>query len=204
MPKRFIGLSLLLLFISAVSADELPQSCQQDCVATFGLLAGESPTGVKAYSNCSSDCVFPKPNFHNGVYTGIKWQCVEYARRWLLINKGVVYGDVDIAADIWDVTKVHTPDKAKTYSLEAIVNGTANAELKHGDLLIYGDEFLGTGHVAVVLEVNQETQMITVGEQNFNNDIWREKSARNIPYIINDDALWLLDAYLIGWKRVLN
>ncbi|CAF4700398.1 unnamed protein product, partial [Rotaria magnacalcarata] len=31
----------------------------------------------------------------------MKWQCVEYARRWLLIRKGCMFGRVHAALDIW-------------------------------------------------------------------------------------------------------
>jgi len=180
----------------------LPQACVQECVTTFGKVTGESPSGVTAYSNCKSECVNPEPNFKDGVYTGIKWQCVEYARRWLLTNKDVVYGDVDIAADIWDLQSVHSPDKDSTYPFVSILNGAENASLQRGDLLIYAAAFLGTGHVAVILAVDEAQQKVIVGEQNFANKIWQEKSAREVEYIIRDQQLWLLDPYLIGWKRV--
>ena len=85
-----------------VVADAIPTACKVDCKSEYGSVLGKSPAGVEAYSNCNSTCVIFEPNHHEQIYTGIKWQCVEYARRWLLHEYGVVYGDVDIAADIWD------------------------------------------------------------------------------------------------------
>ena len=39
--------------------------------------------------------------------TGMKYQCVEFARRALLVLFGVVFGDVMGAVDIWRLTSVH-------------------------------------------------------------------------------------------------
>lgn len=205
--KKIIGLLLFTLAIYQVAGADnqsLPAACTQACISSFGEEVGVSPSGVAAFSNCNSQCVHPEPNFVEGVFTGIKWQCVEYARRWLLLNEKVVYGDVDIAADIWALQRVHTPDKEKTYAFSSILNGSPNADLQRGDLLIYASAFLGTGHVAVVLSVNEKEKKIIVGEQNYTNQIWQQESAREIEYVIKDQQLWLLDSYLIGWKRIIR
>ena len=84
---RFLTLSILLLSSNLTQnlyAESMPEQCNTDCETQYGLELGKSPAGIPAYSNCSADCVIFEPNHHQGVYTGIKWQCVEYARRWLL------------------------------------------------------------------------------------------------------------------------
>ena len=86
---------------SAESSKKIPFQCITNCETNYGVVLGQSPAGVPAYSNCNAECVIFEPNHLNDIYTGIKWQCVEYARRWLLQERGVVFGDVDIAADIW-------------------------------------------------------------------------------------------------------
>ncbi|CUF79015.1 D-alanyl-glycyl endopeptidase-like protein, putative [Bodo saltans] len=35
------------------------------------------------------------------IYTGMRWQCVEYARRFLIVRNATTFGDVDGAEDIW-------------------------------------------------------------------------------------------------------
>ncbi len=180
----------------------LPIQCRQDCAVEFGRVVGESASGVRAYSNCNNTCVHPEPYFVSQIFTGIKWQCVEYARRWLLKNEGVVYGDVDIAADIWSIEFVHSSDKQQHYDFMGIVNGSDGSFLQRGDLLIYSREFYGTGHVAVVLRVDLEKQLVYVGEQNFKNKNWDKNYARAIPYIMRNNATWLLDSYIVGWKRI--
>jgi len=192
----------------AFSADKpLPDACKTDCKSGYGVVLGMGLGKVPAYSNCSAACVVPVPNFYpnkkDGTYTGIKWQCVEYARRWLLINKGVVYGDVDIAADIWNLKFVtRIKDKAKL-KFESYTNGDSNAP-QIGDLLIYAKAYLKTGHVAVISNIDKKSQSIDVVEQNFNNTKWKGHIARSIPYVKRKNQVWILDPYIIGWKRATN
>lgn len=202
--KLVLTLSIILLvhLSSATNAEPLPALCAEECVVEFGSLVGTSFSKVNAYSNCNNRCVNPTPNFTAKVYTGIKWQCVEFARRWLLVNEGVVYGDVDIAADIWNLDYVYTPDEQKRFTFQEIVNGSSHKKPQRGDLLIYSSAFYGTGHVAVVLQVDIDKQQVLVGEQNYHNQVWQHEYARAIPYIVRDNSVWLLDPYLIGWKRV--
>lgn len=181
----------------------LPAACTTQCVAPFGEVLGIGSGNVPAYSNCNAGCVFISPNKKDGTYTGIKWQCVEYARRWLLVNKGVVYGDVDIAADIWAldfVTRVKDNVKLK---LSTYPNGNKD-QPEVGDLLIYAKAYLKTGHVAVISKIDSKSHTVQVLEQNFKNTKWADGYARSIPFIKQDNKYWLLDSYLLGWKRVTS
>jgi hypothetical protein len=181
----------------------LPAACTNQCKSTYGEVLGVGLGNVPAYSNCNAGCVVFSPNKVNGTYTGIKWQCVEYARRWLLINKGVVYGDVDIAADIWGLNFVtRIKDKAK---LKMLTYTNGNEKMPEvGDLLVYAQAYLKTGHVAVISKVDSQSHTVQVIEENFNNTKWPKDYARSIPYVRHDNKIWLLDAYLLGWKHVTN
>lgn len=213
LDNRVRGWILSSLFISLLSitnvladhqlqsVDKIPQQCSTNCETSYGNILGKSPAGVLAYSNCNSDCVIFEPNYLHKVYTGIKWQCVEYARRWLLNEQGVVFGDVDIAADIWAIAEVNNPHSTESLKFYSIVNGAANLP-QRGDLLIYGKQYLDTGHVAVVVSINEKRNTIQVAEQNYANTKWQQNYAREIAYISVDNRIWLLDSYLIGWKRV--
>jgi len=206
---RFVLITLLSFAAyvpNSFSEDKgLPAACSSQCKSGYGEVLGMGLGKVPAYSNCNAECVVFSPNFYpnkkNGTYTGIKWQCVEYARRWLLINKGVVYGDVDIAADIWGLDFVtRVKDKAK-FKMQSFPNGDAT-QPQIGDLLIYAKAYLKTGHVAVISNIDSKAQTIEVIEQNFNNTKWNGNHARSIPYVKRNNQYWLLDAYLLGWKRV--
>jgi CHAP domain len=205
--RNLLFIILLAPAVNIACADnannEIPVACQTGCKSPYGKVLGKSPRGIEAYSNCQSGCVIFEPNKWNGTYTGIKWQCVEYARRWLLINTGAVYGDVDIAADIWDRIDYLTDVKTKKLiPLEAHLNGSTQAP-QVGDLLIYAKAFNATGHVAVVTGMDVNNGLVEVSEQNFSNESWPDDYARKIMFIKKDENYWLLDGYLLGWKHAV-
>ncbi len=203
------NLLLIVLLVPAFNSTfagtlvpELPVACQTGCISPYGKMLGKSPRGIEAYSNCQSGCVIFEPNKWKGTYTGIKWQCVEYARRWLLVNTGAVYGDVDIAADIWDkIDHLTTVNSGKSIPLESRLNGSTQPP-EVGDLLIYAKAFNGTGHVAVITGIDINNGLAEVSEQNYNNEPWPDDYARKITLIKRDGHYWLLDGYLLGWKHV--
>lgn len=184
--------------------EKLPSKCKSDCVSPYGKVTGVSKRGIKAYSNCNSKCVIYEPNKLNGTYTGIKWQCVEYARRWLLANRNAVYGDVDIASDIWgEINHLTDVSTNKKILLKSYLNGSYTPP-KIGDLLIYAKAFNGTGHVAVIVDVDYKNNYIYIAEQNYSNKLWTKNYSRKINLINKDGKYWLLDSYLLGWKHITN
>ena len=57
--------------------------------------------GVWTYSNGLEDeCKLDELNYNNGYFTGIKWQCVEYARRYIQSVFGVTFSQVESAYEI--------------------------------------------------------------------------------------------------------
>ncbi len=176
-----------------------PAHCQEKCISPYGIKLGATEGGVEAYSNCQSKCVYTRPSMVGSDFAGIEWQCVEFARRWLIKEKGLTFGSIDVAADLW--SKVNYLEKLKTkerVQLHPVLNGAAGPP-SPGDLLVYGRDYLETGHVAVVLRVSHKRQLIYVGEENFANAPWPGSFSRKIPYVKHGKEVWLLDRYLLGW-----
>ncbi len=131
---------------------------------SFGSNLGEF-NGVAAYSNGNTSYVCPWEkdpsckNYVNGEYTGIKWQCVEYVRRYYL----VVYG-MNLYVGYMDAKDFY--DNVSTMGLESYSNG-GSISPQVGDILVSdgGD----TGHVAIVQSVSDE-EVCTI-QQNWSNDI---------------------------------
>lgn len=193
----------ILVTLLAACAGKNAQRCHSNCMQPYGTVLGES-SEVKAYSNCQPECVSSDSSTVDGTYTGIKWQCVEYARRWLLVNRGAVYGDVETASDIWrEIDHLTHVASKKKIPLESFLNGSPQAP-GVGDLLIYASALYNTGHVAVITRVDYEKGVIEVGEQNYKNDVWPDDYARAIKFIKNGDNYWLLDGYLLGWKQIVD
>ncbi|KAF0692952.1 Aste57867_15998 [Aphanomyces stellatus] len=116
-------------------------------------------------------------NFLDGVCTGMKWQCVEYARRYWMINKGIVLPSLSWAAHIWD--RVTHASRRGDFAIVPLLKfpnfGTEIPAV--GDLLVYkSTPNQWVGHVAVVVDVVTKqggTLHVRVAEQNqHNNKLW--------------------------------
>ena len=205
--RKLVGHFFALLLIAACGVAAaatdtvtLPQNCIESCVTPYGNVLGVTQEGLKSFSNCQGKCVVFDPNHENETYTGIKWQCVEFARRWLIHNRGLTFGDVDVAADIWGMSAFTRLSDQSQVPVETFSNGSKTLP-RRGDLLIYAKEYLATGHAAVVLEVDQKKGRVRVAEQNFKNQKWPGSYARSIDLVYKNGQYWVLDAYLLGWKR---
>lgn len=134
----------------------------------------------------------------------IRVQCVEYIRSWLRKEKGMVYGDVEIATDIWDrINYYRRVSDGHLISVASIPNGSRQPP-KIGDLVIYCKEFLGIGHVAVISEIDLERNVIGVCEYDYGIQHRHPEQRRYISLISFSGCFWILDAYVIGWKQIQN
>ena len=199
-----IILSICLMFVGYAKAEGKPDACHNNCVNSYGKILGETTNKVVAYSNCNNQCVDYTINKVNHVFTGIKWQCVEFVRRWLFINKGLVFDSVNTAADMWQKTNVY---KEVGFEDEVQVESYKNGSKKipeRGSLLIYNRALFSTGHVAVVVSIDKVNNIIYVAEQNYENKRWLSNYSRTISYDKKGDGYWLHDDFLIGWKSIKN
>lgn len=180
--------------------------------APFGSVIGIAPGNVPVYSSdyaSASDDELPTRqayrSYIDDVYMGHKWQCVEFARRWLYLNKGYVFDDIAMAYDIFRLTSVHRIEDKLRLPLKSFRNGSLRLP-EPGCLLIWaeGGEFETTGHVAIVTEVADH--YVRVAEQNVGDRIWsegrnysREIGAEKTP----EGHYWLEcsfgNAEILGW-----
>jgi glutathionylspermidine amidase/synthetase len=178
----------------------------------FGKLLGYGPGGVAAYSSdydTASDEEYPNRSSYrsylDGIYMGYKWQCVEFARRWMYINKGYIFDDVVMAFDIFELRSVRDVKANTRLPFQAFTNGSrTHPEL--GSLLIWeeGGEFEDTGHVAVITEVT--SSYIRIAEQNVGHKAWADGQdyARQLKAKVTDDnGFWIECSYsdgkILGW-----
>ena len=175
-------------------------------------MLGTAPGGVAAHSSdydSADEREYPnRAAFRSeldGVYLGYKWQCVEFARRWLYVNRGYVFDDVAMAYEIFRLDSVRRIDSGERLPLRAFRNG-ARRRPEPGCLLVWdeGGTFERTGHVAVVVEVSD--QWVRIAEQNFDHRPWPDGAgwAREIPARVSGDGgYWLRcgfgEAGILGW-----
>jgi glutathionylspermidine amidase/synthetase len=178
----------------------------------FGTLLGYAPGNVGAFSSdydTASDQQYPRRSsyrsYYDGVYMGYKWQCVEFARRWMYINHGYIFDDVAMAYDIFELRSVRDLSCNTLLPFNAFRNGS-KAHPEPGSLLIWeeGGEFEDTGHVAVVTDVTEN--YIRIAEQNVGHHQWQEGCdfARELSAKVTDDGeYWVKcsygDAEILGW-----
>jgi hypothetical protein len=191
--------------------------CDDNCVNPFGDVLGQA-NGIKAYSNCQSQCVNPEfsflnlatgevtlhkenPKDDNLYYIGLINQCVEYARRWWMINKNITFGSIDSAHEIIYLTEGENIRTNKSFPLARSINGTAKRPPKVGDLVVYypdrNNPLWRHGHVAVVVKVDLNKGVVSLAEENYNNKKWQKPNqyARQISLFNINGHYTLLDVH---------
>ena len=91
-----------------------PHAKDGPVTAEFGTLLGTTHGGVQVFS-CDYDSIKDKTGLQNrsdfqsslnDTFFGFKWQCVELARRYLVLNYGVTFESIPMAFDIFDLKSV--------------------------------------------------------------------------------------------------
>lgn len=193
------------------------QLCSNGCVNEFGKVLGQA-NGIKAYSNCRSQCVKNEYSFLNLTtgevtvhksnpkddnlhYIGLINQCVEYSRRWWMINKDITYGSIDSAHEIIYLTEGKNIRTNESFALARSINGTATRPPKKGDLVVYYPDKKNPlwrhGHVAVVVYVNLNKGTVALAEENYDNKKWQKTNqyARQISLFEVNGRYTLLDVH---------
>ena len=130
---------------------------------------------------------------HRGriIATGIKFQCVEFVRRWLLIYRDMLFDNVDNAINIWNLNTITRITDNKRFSFVSVLHDGRTLP-NVGSLLIYrSTPTMESGHVAVVTRI--ERDLIYFDERNGNHF---NKTVRILPNRMLDDS------EIIGWKMI--
>lgn len=190
-------------------------ACQNSCRTPYGSILGVAD-GAIAYSNCTSRCIRPGSSFLNMEtgeisahikapadpdlhYVGINFQCVRYARLWWMLNLGLAFGDVDDAHHILYLSEATDVRTGAAVPLARSINGSARRPPQRGDLLVYladrDDPEWRFGHVAVVVDVDLERGLLSLAEENYDNDHWQDPQAfaRQIPLFTVNGRYTLID-----------
>ena len=197
--------------------------------AAFGSPIGDGPRGVVAHSShygslgfgqlCEGMSAYATLPGGGRVYTGFKWQCVEYARRWWILTHGVTFGSVGMAYEIFDlphftraVPEGNDAD-APPVAVDRVRNGRAGLRPTEGTVLLWEPQgfFAKTGHVAIVTAASDT--WVRVAEQNVTDAPWgaAEPSSppvrgysREIPARVGPDGQYTISdplpgAAVLGW-----
>lgn len=173
------------------------RACDGPCVTPFGVVLGIAD-GAEGRSNCVSTCIRPEYSFLDRAsgavsvhendpkqehlqYIGVTYQCVEYARKWWMKNRGITFGSIDSAYEILYLTEGKNLETQQSVPLARSINGTARRPPRRGDLLVYypdrTDPEWRHGHVAVVVAVDLDQGHVALAEENYDNQPWQNPQA---------------------------
>jgi glutathionylspermidine amidase/synthetase len=162
--------------------------------APFGEILGYAPLNVAAYSSDYGSASFgvwvsfPFKGLTSqagGNYYGFKYQCVEFARRWLVQARGFTFADVPIAYSVFDMPFAIRISDQSQVPFDCVPNGSGKDRRRPelGSILIWnvGGRYEGTGHIAIVTEANDK--FVRVAEQNVDDTYWArgQNYSRELP-----------------------
>jgi hypothetical protein len=203
--------SILFVLINLSATNTLLASAQKDCITAYGKELGNNE-GVVGYSNCRDDYYSDQTliNEHYKIPSGLKWQCVEYARRYYQEKFATTFHDVEGASDIWNLEFVWNLRENKTHYFNSCPNKISDRSPQIHDLVIYQkSNYLPYGHVAVVVDVDKDQQLVFIAEQNWTNDVWQHPNYSRVlnlkrdtsgEFELVDDS----DFEIIGWKYFIK
>lgn len=177
----------------------------------FGTLLGYAPGGVAIYSSDYTN-INPQDypddssfrSYLGSEFMGYKWQCVEFARRFLYLNYGVVFTDVGRAYEIFSLRFLRRVLNDAILPLQAFSNGGKQIPTV-GALLVWQGvgEFKNTGHVAIITEVFKDK--IRIIEQNVIHTCLPagQQWTRELIMTVADQTYYLHDTFkdtaILGW-----
>jgi glutathionylspermidine amidase/synthetase len=172
---------------------------------------GVAPGGVAAYSSdydnivdekwAGSRDVFRAVDPTTGVFLGYRYQCVEFARRWLVEVHGITFASVGMAYEIFDLPafervaplkggdyqgnakRTPSPKQTNPVPLVKTRNGHAGPKPVVGSVILWAPigYFIWTGHVGIVVDIT-ETE-VRIAEQNVWDHDWEGKNySRSLPW----------------------
>jgi len=170
----------------------------------YNEVLGIASSNVPAYSNGDDNYFSGERHYFHGIFMGFKWQCVEFARRWLLLRKTCTFRSIGSAADAWhELSNIERVIDGKKFPLIAHSNGSSVLPKKDSLLIYPRCRDLPFGHIAIITDVGRD--YIRIAEQNYRFHHWSSNYARQIPMIVKNGEFYLKDHYKIsGWMEIVE
>jgi hypothetical protein len=144
------------------------------------FVCGITKNGVIGYCNTIP---YDSLSYLNGHYTGKKWECVEFIRRYYQQIFGLTFPSIKNAYALMDLTSMKSLDNSSSSRCTFHKKGKPQLH----DILVFEHE--QHGHTAIVVKVLKG--LVRIAEQNWG--FWKADYSREIS---------LDDPTLLGWLRV--
>lgn len=159
----------------------------------FGEVQGYAPGGIPAYSNKHDMYFSGERSIDGNFFCGFKYQCVEFARRWLYERKALVLPDVSWSVHIFNLKEVFDAATAKPVRCVAIRNGTVVKPVADSLLIYPSEENNLVGHVAVITEVGDN--WVRIADQNHRFHKWEGNFSAQIKLSYENDLWTITDEF---------
>ncbi|GET89838.1 trypanothione synthetase, putative [Leishmania tarentolae] len=171
------------------SMQRTPVSFNKPGHTPFGSVQGYAPGGVAAYSNKHDHYFSGERSIEGNIFFGFKYQCVEFARRWLLVRKGLLLPDVNWACHIFQLKEVRDAATAESFVVVPVRNGT-ETKPEADTLLIYpSTDANPVGHVGAITEVGDD--YVCVADQNYRFHKWESSYAYKLK-LEHKNGVWTI------------
>ncbi|CAF3186148.1 unnamed protein product [Rotaria socialis] len=171
--------------------------------APFNHVQGIASTNVPCYSNGDDEFFSVEQHYFHGVFMGFKWQCVEFARRWLLIRKRCIFKNVRHASHIFnEITDIERVTDGKLFPLKSYPNGSTHKPEADSILIFSKSNEQPFGHIAIICEVLPDR--VRIAEQNFDSKYWPGNYARELMMVKENEQYFLKDPEheITGWMEI--
>jgi hypothetical protein len=144
--------------------------------------------GIPSYINNNTD---NEVNYihtkYGSVYTGVKWQCVEFVRRYLILRYGITFETVKNVYELKNTSNFYFLMSGSPLPVHFYNTGFPMVN----DILILS--WKDTGHVAIVCNVDQNKGLIYTVDQNSEPEQWDTETYSRV-YSIHSKQI-------MGWMR---
>ncbi len=153
--------------------------------------------GVPVYYNGAIDHVIAKHVTKSGYNLGLKWQCVEFVKRYYYIHFNHEMPNASgNAKDFFDKS---LPDASYNYDRALVQYANPSLKMPAVDDILVFDGHLGNkyGHIAIITAVTEND--IEIIQQNPGPT---EPSRKRIGLKKNGDRYVVEDKHVLGWMRI--
>ncbi|ESL08431.1 trypanothione synthetase [Trypanosoma rangeli SC58] len=164
-------------------------------------ICGYAPGSIPAYSNGMGATITAERHYERHYFMGYKWQCVEFARRWLFYRKGLALPQYDFAAHLIHLQEVRDVCTGAAVPCRFIPQGSTEPPEADGLIVYPGCRKNIVGHVGVITHVTSTS--VQVADQNRFFHHWGDNTfSAEFPLECVEDRYYIRDPDAVecrGW-----
>ncbi|MEZ5014930.1 MAG: CHAP domain-containing protein [Chitinophagales bacterium] len=190
-----VTVSVLILGIVILQSLQKSTAIQSETLPEGTVM--DSLHGVYVYYNGNTEAVRGKSYSADGYYFGLRWQCVEFVRRYYYQHLGHIIPDAEGNAK--DLFNTDLPDASYNTARDLVQYANPSLKKPQADDIIV---FAGTrsnpfGHVAIVAEVTADSVFLI--QQNAGPD---EDVRMHLALLQKNDHWQIQNKHVVGWMRI--